>query len=638
WIVDKLVNAKNPDQTQALDDNTLKNYSGKAVYSVDQNQKVQFSYNWNNKIRGHRRNTPPDLVPDIASLVQTNPASSTQAKYTGIRNKLVVESAFSWMNGETDYNYQPGTPSTAVRTQDSVLDTANFAAQDQEYQPNSRIQWDNSVSYTATGLGGDHLIKAGVQFARLYFDDKFSVLNDEYLLYSNGKPTSVQLWNTPTEAKNLDRVLGLFVQDSWTVANKVTLNLGVRFDHNTGILPAQSTPGGQYVAAQSLPESTPIKQNLVVWRSGVVYDPMADGKTALKASYSRYGLQVGIDRVTNINPFSNSSETCPWTDTNNDGIAQPSEIQFNKCTGFATSNVHYADANGPKWPHSDEISAGIEREVMTDMRLGVMYYHRTNRDQIGVRNLAVPTSAYTPITINIPNGPNGAQTATVYNLNPAYLGLQNNVYLNDPYLDTNYNGVEVTASKRLSKRWQMVAGFTAGKNTGGLNTGGQSGGGSPTGQGQSNTTSSDLNDPNNTIFTNGVVGFDSTYAFRMSGSYSFPGNVLFAGSLISNTGYPYYSAFSVTRALVPTLTRSSQYIPLTARGDERLPAVTQLDLRVSRAFNLGQGRKIVPQVDFFNVTNANTVQTLGNAIGGSYLSTTGFIPPRIIRVGISANF
>jgi hypothetical protein len=31
WIVNKLVNSKNADGSQALDDNTLKNYSGKAT-------------------------------------------------------------------------------------------------------------------------------------------------------------------------------------------------------------------------------------------------------------------------------------------------------------------------------------------------------------------------------------------------------------------------------------------------------------------------------------------------------------------------------------------------------------------------------------------------------------------------------
>src|SRR5438094_490869 len=46
WVVDKLVSARNLDRTQAIDDNTLRNYSGKAVFSLDQQQKLTFAYNW----------------------------------------------------------------------------------------------------------------------------------------------------------------------------------------------------------------------------------------------------------------------------------------------------------------------------------------------------------------------------------------------------------------------------------------------------------------------------------------------------------------------------------------------------------------------------------------------------------------
>lgn len=636
WIVDKLVNAKNPDGTQALDDNTLKNYSGKAVFSQSTNQKWSFSYNWNNKIRGHRRDAPPNFVPDIASLVQTNPASSTQAKYDGIHNKLVFESSFSLMKGETDYSYQPNTPSNAIRTQDSALDTANYAAQRQEEQPNSRTEFNNTVSYALTGFGGEHLFKTGVQFARLYFDDRYDVLNNEYLLYNNGVPTSVREYNTPTEAVSIDKILGVFAQDSWTVAQRLTLNLGFRFDHNVGTEPAQSVGTRQFLPAASIPESSPIKQNIAVWRTGASYDPIGDGKTAFKASYSRYGLQVGIDRAFNVNPFQNDFQTCAWKDLNGDGIAEPNEISA--CGGFAGVTNHYASATGPKWPHSDEITAGVEREILRDMRVGVMYYHRTNRDQIGVRNLAAPPSAYVPIQVNVSNGPNGPTTATVYNLLPQYLGKQDNVVDNQPYLDTTYNGVEVTATKRLSRRWQVVAGLTVGKNSGGINTNGQSGGGSPSNQGQSSANSADLNDPNNTTYSNGVVGFDSKVAFRLSGSYLLPYNISLAGSLISNSGFPYFSQFNVTRMLVPNLTRSTQLVALSDRGDERLPTLTSVDLRVSRAFGFVGGRKITPQVDFFNLGNVGTSLGVNNVVGGTYLATNQILAPRIIRVGVSMNF
>ena len=634
WIVDKLVNARNADQTQAIDDNLLKNYSGKAVASLTSNEKLTFSYNYNNKIRGHRRDGTFN-APDIASLVQNNPASSTQAKYTGIRNRLVFESSFSLMKGETDYDYQPNTPTTAVRMEDSTLNKSDFAAQRAEQQPNSRAQFDNSVSYALSGLGGNHLIKGGVQFARLYFEDRYQVLNDMYLLYSNGKPTSVQEYNTPTVGINIDRALGFFVQDSWTM-KRLTINLGMRVDHNIGVLPAQSTTGGAFVAAQSIPESNPVNQNIAVWRTGLVFDPVGDSKTALKASYSRYGLQVGINRVTNVNPFTLQSRTCTWTDPNGDGIAQAGEIQTNTCTAFAGLKTHYAGADGPNWPYSDEITAGIEREVMRNMGVGVMYYHRTNRNQIGTRNNAVPQTFYTPATVNIPGGPNGATTGTLYNLSSsAYLSLNDPALDNQPYLDTKYDSVEFTVKKRLSQRWQMEAGLTVGKNTGGLNaSGGQSGTG-------------DLNDPNLLVYSNGIVGNDSPVAFRLSGSYSLPYDVLIAGSLVSNSGYPYVSTYAVSKALFTAnctsgcaggLTRSSQTAFLSDRGDERLPAVTLIDLRFSRSFRFGQGRRIAPQFEIFNLTNAYTATGLNGAVGSTYLQTQNFVAPRIMKVGISVNF
>src|SRR5262249_54733550 len=191
WIIDKLTNAKNLDGSQALDDNTLKNYSGKLVVAPSATQKLSFSYNWNNKIRGHRRDTPPDTQTDIASLVQTNPASSTQAKYTGIHQQLVFESSFSVMKGETDSSYQPGKPANAVRAGCDVT-RAVCAAARQEEQPNSRTQFDNTLSYSKTGWGGSHLLKGGVQFARLYFEDRYDVLNGMYLIYTGGKAAQVQ--------------------------------------------------------------------------------------------------------------------------------------------------------------------------------------------------------------------------------------------------------------------------------------------------------------------------------------------------------------------------------------------------------------------------------------------------------------
>ncbi len=629
WVVNKLVNARNLDGTQALDDNDLKNYSGKLVASITPNNKLSFSYLWNNKIRGHRRDTPPNKVPDIASLVQTNPAQTTQAKYTGIKGHLVFESNFSVMDGQTNYLYQPNTPADAIRRVDNSASTADFAAAREEHQPNSRYQFDNVFTYAANGRGGDHLIKGGVQWGRLSYESQQTVLGDHYVEYSNGNPAQIREFNTPANPKNIAKVLGFFIQDAWSVGPRFTLNLGMRYDGYKGILPDQSNPGGTFIAARSITEQEAINQHIAVWRTGASYDVTGNGRTALKASYSRYGLQVGIDRVTNVNPLSAGSRTCPWSDPNGDGKFQASEINVAQCSAFSGGVSTFYAADGVDWPYSDEVTAGVETQVTGGVRVGAMLYYRTNRKQFGQRNTAVPTNTYTPFTFAVPNGPGGTvtspkpMTVTAYNLASTLSSAQANIRDNDSYLDTTYKGVEFTANKRFSKNWQMVAGLTIGKNEGGLTNG------------------TDLNDPNVTLFPRGIIGNDSEVALRLSGSYLFPKGINLAGSLISNTGYPYVSTYQITRAAAAlqgvSLTRATQTITLSQRGNERFNAVTMVDLRLSRPFRFG-ARRFTPQLDIFNIGNADTIVNNNPGVSAQYLAPAEILAPRIVRVAFSIDF
>lgn len=619
FLLDRMtLAAKNPDGTIAIDDSNQRTETGKLTWQATTNHRFDYLLSVNVNDRSHRRDPPPAIIEDAAAWNQHNIHTTTGPRYTAVLgSRTVFESAFMRRSGYGNLGYQPGADPTDIRIEDPVRDTASVAPLGHQYRPNARTQFNNTLTFGIPEPFGSHNFKVGVQYARQYFETQDDHNGDLDIIYNNGVPNSVRIYNTPTQAISYTNQYGFFIQDDWRLG-RMTLNLGGRLDFMNGWNDAVDVPAGRFIGARRFDRTNVISQHLGVWRSGWVYDVRGDGRTALKVNYSRYGIQVGIDRVTNVNPTVNASGTRAWTDQNGDRIPQDNEL--GPFSGFVASSARYTTADGPNWPYADEVTAGIEQQIGGDMRVGAMYYHRRNRQQVGRRNVAVPTSAYTEETISVPGSPTGpGGTATFYNLNRTFFGLQDIVYVNDSLLDTDYNGVELTASKRYSNRWQMTAGLNIGKNLGGVNTG-------------------EFNDPNSLYNQHGVVGFDATYSVKVSGSYLLPGDVSVSGSAIRSMGFPYQSTYNVTRTAFPALTRSSQSVRLSEPGLERYPTVTMVDLRLSRPFTFRGGWKVEPLVEVFNVANASTVVTWTTAVGPSYLKPTEILGPRLVRIGVRVQF
>jgi TonB dependent receptor. len=111
---------------------------------------------------------------------------------------------------------------------------------------------------------------------------------------------------------------------------------------------------------------------------------------------------------------------------------------------------------------------------------------------------------------------------------------------------------------------------------------------------------------------------------------------------VSNSGFPYVSTYALTRALATAagvnLTRSSQTVFLSDRGDERFPSVTLVDLRLSRSFHFVGNRRVEPEFDIYNLTNADTVTSLATGVGATYRFPSVIVSPRIMKVGLAINF
>ena len=66
--------------------------------------------------------------------------------------------------------------------------------------------------------------------------------------------------------------------------------------------------------------------------------------------------------------------------------------------------------------------------------------------------------------------------------------------------------------------------------------------------------------------------------------------------------------------------------------------VAMVDVRVSRSFQIGAGRKVTPQLEIFNLGNASTVVRNTPGAGANYLAPAEILAPRVVKLGFSLTF
>jgi hypothetical protein len=350
----------------------------------------------------------------------------------------------------------------------------------------------------------------------------------------------------------------------------------------------------------------------VVPRLGVSYDLLGTGRTVLKGSYSQYAGVEAAGVAQDVNPMFRSTNRCSWVDLNRDNLATSDELS--RCAGWVGGSTATLDPNLER-PFNREYSLGVQHQLGRDLGLSVMYFRRENRDNRDYRNLAVPTTGYIPVVITNPldNSP-----LTIYNQDPATAGKQQSILTNSTKLDTTYNGIEFAVQKRFSPGAYLQAGYHYGRVTG-------------------RTTSGDVNDPNLDIFSFGGISNDEPHQLKITGSYVLPWQIEASGFVSLASGHTRARSLSVTRVLVPTLTRSSQTVRLEPNDVNRYDARNQIDIRFGRIFRKGAWR-FEPFVDLYNLLNVNTVLSEVTTWGSSLGNVSATYNPRLVRVGGKISF
>jgi hypothetical protein len=298
------------------------------------------------------------------------------------------------------------------------------------------------VSYLANLLG-HHLIKVGLDGELTSFrnqksnrvfaeSEDGSQFNDEERFGILTGPDQF-VFIDPLTKRTQSLTVGGFIQDSWSIVDKVTVNLGVRYD-------AQYFYNTEGNIGLSLPNQ---------WspRLGVIYDPTQSGRSKVYMNYARYYENAPLDFADIIlvgEPQLHGGHACDprilsqqrnecqarenLRDNTQDSARPPNKIfTGGGLPGTLDPNIRASS--------SDELSAGGEYELFTDGRVGLNFARRWINywieDMAPVANLSGFTG------------------------NPGF-GLGSDL----PKIQRNYNAATAFFAKTFSQNWLAQASYT----------------------------------------------------------------------------------------------------------------------------------------------------------------------------------
>jgi len=548
------------------------------------------------------------------------------------------------------------------------------------HQSNGRF----NVSYVA----GSHNVKTGVFWMyglggghRTYTSRTPAQVSGLPVAYTfnNGVPTSITQYAAPTlTIDQLNPDLGLFVQDQWRV-NRFTVNAGLRFDWLRESVPAITEPAGPLVASRSFPA----RDNVPNWkdlnpRLGVVWDPIGDGKTAIKAGVNRYVLSntTGIANAFDYANAAVNSTTRSWTDTNGNFLPDcdlTNKATNGECGPLANQNFgSFVSTTNPdpnwitgrgKRPYSWQTSFSFDREVITGVEVSGGYYRTWFGNFYVIQNLTNSSSDWSqfcvtaPTDSRLPANISGQQICGLWDINPDKFGQVNNLVTSASNFGKQteiYNGADVSVSARIRQKLTLGGGWNIGD---AVQTGTTAGGTASARTNQCYVVNSPQQvypAPAGTAQTPaGYCAVDIPYQsrFKLNASYLLPYDVQVAAVIQSNPG-PSYNANVTYSGIAGTPLAASLGRPL-AGGTRTVlinivppfsqygPRINQFDVRATKIIRIGN-RRLQANVDLYNALNSsavvNYISTYNTANPALWLQPTQILDARLVKFSLQLDF
>jgi hypothetical protein len=488
-------------------------------------------------------------------------------------------------------------------------------------------------------LWGQHELKVGttLYWRRNSVGWRVHPSGDYTLIFDGPVPAEIDIRNSPTQPDSRASYYAGYIKDTWRLHQRLTLNLGLRFEQQTSFIPEQSKDASPQFPtlypAVSFDGLDVLTWNMLVPRFGLAWD-VAD-RTIVKATFGRFANGMDDGFANAYSPMANVTTRFRWRDGNGNSDYDAGEVNLNPNLGLSqggdfisVTGLSSAKLNPElRSPMTNEATVGVEREIMQNLGIRALYVYKNVTDRYGTRNVARPRSAYNiPLTRrdpgpdNILNTADDGGTVTIYDYDPAYAGA---AFVQNEQQNTDredwYQTIEFTVTKRTTGKWGAMASFWAIKN-----------------HLWNNLFADDPNVDLNRL--------DETWkwAGNFSGTYMAPYGIQLGAFLQSKVGI-LNQRETIFRAVDPDGgPRLNQLSTVTLKmeefGAQKTGAIHVVNLRASKWFPFSSGQRVQFDFDLFNVFNSSAPITANFQSGPTFLYATAVVPPRIARIGFRYTF
>jgi hypothetical protein len=525
---------------------------------------------------------------------------------------------------------QENAPSTGDRSIahriDNVTNVARGAPQTFGRLTIERTTAKATVShYQAGWLGADHLWKIGVQSER-GGHHAINVIPTGARFIDNGAQPFRSISSHPSHAGAQFVTAAAFASNALTLGERLTINVGLRFDHTRAVSQDLSAVDLQGNEADAIVQGLGTLYTWNLWspRLGLTAKLTADGRTMLRASFGRFSQGVLTGELEAFHPGASPITTADF---------EPGTGAYTRVVSVVNNLVNLRLDPDTRAPRTDEYSIGVDREIGRRLAASVVYVHKDGANFIGWTEVA---GQYLEQTRTLQDGRSVPVLALDTSVTPT--SARRFLLTNPADYSLTYNGLVMALEKRRSHGWQAFGSYTWSKAYGLLPSSGTSAAGA-----QVSTVSPPQpltfgRDPNDLTNARGRLPNDRPHVFRTMGSVDIPGTgVVVAANLQYFSGKPWAETALV--ALPQTGNQPTQRVLLEPRGSQRLSSQTLLDIRVSRVFSLGRAGRIELLADVLNALNDSAEEALSTdyLFSPNFAQPTVFMDPRRAMIGVRLN-